>query len=316
VSVTASPGQAVEGGTDGGFVFSRTGDHTNSLPINFSTAGTAMSGTDYSSLGSVVIPAGQSSVTVPVHALADSPTDSGENVIVQLASSNVYNLGSPNSATVDIVEGACANAKPAPYTDRNTFDVFANDIDCMTGYGLAQGFADNTFRPTLNVSRAEMASFVARLVAKAGVTLPSNPPDMFTDDEIGPPHELAIDQLGALGIWDGTTGEQGSSYGPSDPMRRDDMAQILVNAYKLITGSSLAAGTPGTFTDVSNGGDPHGTGTDNADAINALAKAGVVTGKTPTTYEPASPVSRGEFAGFFARYLQLLVNTGKLTPLP
>jgi hypothetical protein len=80
------------------------------------------------------------------------------------------------------VEGACANAKPAPYTDRNTFDVFANDIDCMTGYGLAQGFADNTFRPTLNVSRAEMASFVARLVAKAGVTLPSNPPDMFTDD--------------------------------------------------------------------------------------------------------------------------------------
>jgi hypothetical protein len=161
-----------------------------------------------------------------------------------------------------------------------------------------------------------MASFVARLMAKAGVPLSSNPPDMFTDDEIGPPHELAIDQLGTLGIWDGTTGEQGTNYGPSDPMRRDDMAQILFNAYKVITGNSLPPGTPGTFTDVTNGGDPHGAGTDNADAINALFKAGVVNGKTSTTYEPASPVSRGEFAAFFARYLQLLVDAGKLTPLP
>jgi hypothetical protein len=126
------------------------------------------------------------------------------------------------------------------------------------------------------------------------------------------PHELSIDLLGSVGIWDGTTGERGDAYGVSDPMRRDDMAQLLVNAYKVITGTALAPAAPGRFRDALDGGDPHGQGTDNASAIDALAQAGVVKGKTTTTYEPASPVTRAEFAAYLARFLQLLKDAGKL----
>ena len=151
-----------------------------------------------------------------------------------------------------------------------------------------------------------MASFVARLLVLAGVDFPDTLTDVFPGDSGGVPHELSINLLGSVGIWDGTTGEHGDAYGVSEAMRRDDMAQILYNAYTVITGTTLASGSA-RFDDLS--------GSDNAAAINALADAGVINGKTTTTYEPASPVSRAEFAALFARYLQLLVDAGAIQPL-
>jgi hypothetical protein len=69
-SVSATPGTGgttIPQGTTGGFTISRTGDTTNALPVAYTLGGTAVNGTDYNSLpGSAVIPAGQSSVVVPV----------------------------------------------------------------------------------------------------------------------------------------------------------------------------------------------------------------------------------------------------------
>ncbi len=319
ITVAANPNYAIEGGTDGAFAITRSGDMASSVNVLYTVTGTASSGTDYSALPSVVIPAGKTSVTIPVHALVDNLDDDVETVVVTLSHSISYTIGLPSTATVTIGQTAPATACAAPpaasYTDHEKFDVFAGNIDCVSHYGLAQGFEDGSYGPTLDVSRAQMASFVARLLVKVGVQFPSTLTDVFPGDSAGLPHELSIDVLGSVGIFDGTTGEQGDKYGVSEPMRRDDMAQILVNAYKVITGTPLPAGSAGQFADVKNGGDPHGTGTDNADAIRALANSRVVKGKTTTTYEPASPVSRAEFAAFFARYLQLLVDAGHLTPM-
>ena len=312
VSIAANPNFAVEDGSDGAFVLSHDGATSEPLPVQFVVSGTASPGSDYSALGSAVIPAGQTSVTVPVHALADNVSDEGETVIVQLLQAPGYEVdGARFTSTVTITETkpepACAAATVAPYTDRNLFDIFGADIDCVSGYKLAQGFKDGSYGPTLNVSRAQMATFVARLLVLAGVKFPPTLTDVFPGDSGGIPHELAINLLGSVGVWDGTTGEEGDVFGVSDPMRRDDMAQILNNAYKVITGTSLTPRTSSRFSDLS--------GSDNGNAINALAEAGVVRGKTPTTYEPASPVSRAQFAALFARYLQLLVDAGSITPL-
>jgi hypothetical protein len=156
VSVTAGPASAAEGGLDGAFVFTRTGDTSSALTVTYSTAGSAISGVDFSPLATVVIPAGQPSVTVPVHALADSPDDNGEATTVQLTPNNSYNLGSPESAAVAIVESrpACDKAPISSYTDRADASVHAHNVDCLTAYGLAEGFSDNTYRPALDVSRA------------------------------------------------------------------------------------------------------------------------------------------------------------------
>ncbi|MEY2432887.1 MAG: S-layer y domain [Acidimicrobiaceae bacterium] len=87
---------------------------------------------------------------------------------------------------------------------------------------------------------------------------------------------------------------------------RDDTAQILFNASKVITEETLAAGLD-AFTD--------DNGNDNEAAINALAKAGVVKGKGGGLYDPSGAVSRAQVALFFVRFIQLIVDAGQLQPL-
>jgi hypothetical protein len=310
VTVAALPTNAVEGGADGAFVFTRTGDTAQTITVGYTVGGSATSGTDYDPLGTALIPAGASSVTVPVHALADMVADDGETVTATVSPGVDYAVGSPSSATVTILETApkhaCDNAPVSSYSDRDTAGVHAKNVDCITAYGLAKGFLDNTYRPALDVSRAQMASFIARLLAKAGVSLPANPPDAFPGDN-GDVHELSINQIAALGLLDATTGQTGNKYNVADPMKREDMAQLLFNAFKVITGSPLPAG-PDAFTDDNT--------SDNQDAINALAAQGVVEGKGGGLYDPTGPVSRGQFASFFARFVQVLVDAGKMQPLP
>jgi hypothetical protein len=315
VSVHANPDAAIEGGPDGALVFDRTGDTSQAITVGYAVGGTAVSGDDYAPLGSAFFPAGVSSVAVPVHALPDPGIDANETVIATVTPGDGYAVGTPDHATVTIREKpACDNPPPSSYPDRETFGVHTTSIDCITAYGMAEGFPDGNYRSSIPVTRPQMASFVARLLVQVGIVLPTSPPDAFTGDDAGTPHELSINQLATLGIWDGTTGEQGSAYGVTQPMRRDDMAQLLVNAYRVIAGAPLPEG-PDAFTDDTAGGNPHGAGTDNEAAINALANAGVVQGIGGGLYDPTGSVTRGQMASFLARYLQVLVDGGFLDSL-
>ncbi|CAN5623979.1 hypothetical protein BH20ACT2_BH20ACT2_15110 [soil metagenome] len=202
------------------------------------------------------------------------------------------------------VVAACQNAPEDGYTDVAADYVHEANIDCITAYGLAEGFTDNTYRPSQPVGRAQMASFVARLLEAAGVALPANPPDAFGDDN-GSVHELRINQLAAVGVIGGN-GEAGGSYSPSTAMRRDHMASFLNNAIDAMVGAPLPAG-PDAFTD--DNGNPF------EDDINRLAAAAVVLGTGGTNYSPAGSVSRGQMASFFARFIQILVDRGAMAPV-
>ena len=94
---------AVEGGANGGFVFTRTGPATNALTISFSTTGTATAGVRYQALpNSVTIPAGQNSVALPVVAIDDKLIEGEETVILWLTDNETYRVAYPQSATVTI----------------------------------------------------------------------------------------------------------------------------------------------------------------------------------------------------------------------
>ena len=96
-------------------------------------------------------------------------------------------------------------------------------------------------------------------------------------------------------------------------MRRDDMAQVLANAYAVIAAHPLAVG-PDAFVDDTNGGDPHGPGTDNEAAI-IVPRCGRREREAARDYDPSGPVTRGQLASYLARYLQVLVADGELVPL-
>lgn len=311
VSVSAQAPTAEEGGEPGVVRFSRTGDRFSTFTVVYSVSGTATSGEDFEPMsGTINFPYGATFVDLPVTALTDQVVDPDETVTVNVEFGDYDRAPQQSTATVVITEATepvCSGVQEAPFTDVPENYEHAGNIDCIAAYGLAEGYPDGTYRFRENVKRAQMASFVARLLDAAGVALPASPADAFTADD-GGVHELAIDQLAALGIFDGTTGEDGEQFFPWEPMRRDDMAQILFNAYKVATGDELPAGGD-AFTD-DEGTDADGTGTDNEAAINALAAVDVVRGVGGGLYDPDGPVIRGQFASFFARYMQVLADAG------
>ncbi|MBE9145602.1 Calx-beta domain-containing protein, partial [Planktothrix mougeotii] len=114
VTITASDSSAAEtlsGQTanPGRFTITRTGTTSNALTVNYTVAGTATKGTDYSNLtGSLTIPAGSTTATLPVNVIDDSTVEGSETSVVSLSSSSAYTLGSTSSATVTIADNDVA----------------------------------------------------------------------------------------------------------------------------------------------------------------------------------------------------------------
>lgn len=84
VSVSLA-GNPIEGGANGAFLFTASSAPTTSITVIYAIAGTATPGSDYNTLsGSVVIPAGSTSVVLPVVAVFDGISDPDETIIVTL----------------------------------------------------------------------------------------------------------------------------------------------------------------------------------------------------------------------------------------
>jgi RHS repeat-associated protein len=105
VTLTTSATVVKETGTSV-FTFTRDGSTANPLTVNFTVSGTGVVSQDYQSLGAgqIVINSGQSSATDTLTTLEDNKFDGPETVVVTLASNQNYNIGSPSSATVEIID--------------------------------------------------------------------------------------------------------------------------------------------------------------------------------------------------------------------
>jgi hypothetical protein len=102
ISSTNRP-NAFEGGGNGEFVFTRTGSTVSNLSFNVTILGTAANGVDYTTLPNVVtIPAGQSSVTIPVVPIDDNLVEGDETVTLALEIRDTYRVSTPAFATVTI----------------------------------------------------------------------------------------------------------------------------------------------------------------------------------------------------------------------
>ena len=114
VNVAADTDTLNEGGpTTAVLTFTRTADSlANPLTIAFTTAGTAVRGTDYvlqtNSVtftgNSVIIPAGADSVTISVVAQNDEVAEFTETVTVNVAGTTFYSAGTPASQTIALLD--------------------------------------------------------------------------------------------------------------------------------------------------------------------------------------------------------------------
>lgn len=83
VSAEATVQNAVEGCNDGSFQFCRAAPATSAITINYTIAGNAINGTDYTTIASsITIPAGQLCATLPIIPIADGVTEAMDSILI------------------------------------------------------------------------------------------------------------------------------------------------------------------------------------------------------------------------------------------
>jgi hypothetical protein len=184
----------------------------------------------------------------------------------------------------------------AGFDDVGASNVHGRSIDCLRHRGLTEGVAGNRYAPGDGVSRAQMATFVARLIEESGGALPAAPADAFTDDDESV-HETNIDKLAALGVVSGT-GE--GTFDPNALVTRGQMASLMVRAVEHRLDLVLDAGEGVPFSDVE--------GHTHEPSIVKAARAGVVSGRGDDRFDPDATVARDQVASFAVRALDLVVS--------
>ncbi len=103
VTVSATAANAAEPASNGTFTFTRTGNTSLALTVDFTVGGTATIGSDYQSLGtSVTIEPGQTTAIKTLTVIDDNIVEPVETVVLTLASGAGFSLGSSARGTVNI----------------------------------------------------------------------------------------------------------------------------------------------------------------------------------------------------------------------
>ena len=219
---------------------------------------------------------------------------SGKTVSTVKKSDTVYTFTMPASAVKVGVSYVKATETPSEtkFNDVSANDWFASAVDYVTGKGMMNGTADNTFSPKANTTRGMVVTVLYRLENQ-----PSTSAASFTDVASGAYYANAVAWANANGI---VSGYGSGKFGPNDKVTREQLAAILYRyaQYKKY--------------DVSEGEDTNILSYDDAQSISTYAipaiqwacGAGVVTGKSGSKLDPKGNATRAEVAAMLMRFCE------------
>ncbi len=176
----------------------------------------------------------------------------------------------------------------------------------MSSLGVTAGYADGSFKPYIDVARADMAAFLRRFAIACGVDgadswQPSQSDwNRFSDVNQNTPHAQDILWLAHEGI---STGFGDATFRPFASVARCDMAAFLRRFGKVAGIDSALSWVPSAgdypaFPDVDET-TPH------RDDILWLAHCGISTGFPDGTFAPYAIVKRCDMAAFLKRVSEL-----------
>jgi hypothetical protein len=108
------------------------------------------------------------------------------------------------------------------FSDVGRSHPFFAEVEWLAGAGIAQGFADGTFRPGTTVSRQAMATFLFRISGDVGYVGPEA--SSFADVPLGHPFFASIHWAAEHEL---TTGYVDGTWRPSSPVSRQAAAAFL-----------------------------------------------------------------------------------------
>jgi germination protein M len=173
----------------------------------------------------------------------------------------------------------------------------ADAIECIAALGITVGRDATSYEPERLVLRGQAAEMITRILTLMGEELPDDPPMAFEDVE-GTTHELAINQLAALGL---VEGRLPGSFAPYEGFNRGQMAAVSMRVFEYLAGFAPEPDQH-YFSDVA--GETH------EDAIDAAALTGVTEGIDGDRYASSVAVRRDQMATFMARLVDLLMVEG------
>ena len=217
--------------------------------------------------------------------------------------SDFINTSYLEAVTVPIVEssGPCPSGGAENYSDVVAGSTHADDIACLRELGIpADG---DTYRPREDITRSEMARFIAgayEAVTGSAADVAEHP---FTD-VAGDPNQDDIARISGLNITNGVNLE-GTLYAPDALVIRGHMALFLTRLYTVVAGSDAPADDT-EFTDIGEISDEQQA------AIGQIKALGVTTGTSATTYSPSDNLTREQMASFVTRLYRALLEGTEL----
>ena len=221
----------------------------------------------------------------------------------------------PNPACPD--ENAAAEQAALRFQDVADDSTHAANIGCIAYYEITLGAGNGgLFAPYRKVTRWQMAFFMTRAAARAGIEEVDDPPGQGFDDIAGKSAAArnAINTAAFLGLMPGTTA---TTFSPDQQVTRSDMALFLLRLLELTTVDSpvrVAVEPINGAVTITRGGRPVPIDDSFADvidvvtaaeqwAINAIYELGVAGGRADGSYDPYGAVTRGQMASFIIRAL-------------
>lgn len=217
---------------------------------------------------------------------------SGKTVSTVKKSDTVYTFTMPASAVKVGVSYVKATETPSEtkFNDVSANDWFASAVDYVTGKGMMNGTADNTFSPKANTTRGMVVTVLYRLENQ-----PSTSAASFTDVASGAYYANAVAWANANGI---VSGYGSGKFGPNDKVTREQLAAILYRYAQYKKYDVSGANSLDGYTDAQS------VSSYAVPALQWANAAGVVTGKSGNKLDPKGNATRAEVAAMLMRFCE------------
>ena len=158
---------------------------------------------------------------------------------------------------------------------------YAEAVYDLAERNIIGGYPDGTFKPGNSITRGQAAAIITKMI---GLDTSNVKNPGFKDVSTANGYYRAIAAMAEEGI---ISGYGDGRYGPNDPIKRGQMASILVKAFDLPRYNFTSFESP--FKDVKSqtGHDPN---------ILSIFRLGITTGTSPDRFSPNEPITRGQAA--------------------
>ena len=165
-----------------------------------------------------------------------------------------------------------------------------NYIEQAAAAGIIGGYADGTFKPNQNLTRAQAATILVR-------ALGLKTDEVAPFDDIGNLQFNTKAEINAAYKYGIIKGDKGF-FNPAKPVTRAQLAVMIERAYKNVTGVAYKASTNSPYTDLGNY---------NAEAVNAITmlyELNIATGSAGK-FMPGSPTTRAQAAKMLVNFISI-----------